>query len=68
VTMVGLTDGTSPAGETDEVRLIVPLNPRSLLRVMVDVLDKPWPIVREDGFGTIEKPGGSTMKVPTMDG
>jgi len=64
--MVGLIVGIGPAGETDGVRLIVPLNPRSLLRVMVEVLDDPCTIVRDDGFDTIENPGPSTMKVPFM--
>lgn len=68
VTMVGLIVGIGPAGETDEVRLIVALNPRSLLRVMVEVLDEPCTIVSEDGFDTIEKPGACTTKVPTMEG
>ena len=66
VTMVGLRDGTGPAGETDGLRLIVPLNPRWLLRVMADVLDEPCTMVREDGLDNIEKPGTSTMKVPFM--
>lgn len=66
VTMVGLRDGTGPAGEIDGVRLIVPLNPRSLVRVIVEVLDEPCKIVSEDGFAAIEKPGAWTMKVPTM--
>jgi hypothetical protein len=66
VTLIGLRDATGPGDGTDGVILIVPLNPRSLLRVMVEVLDEPCAIAREDGLDTIEKPGPCTVKVPTM--
>jgi len=67
VTIVGMRDVVSPVGETDAPRLIVPVNPFSLLRVMVDVLDELCPIMSEDGFDVIEKPGvGLTVKDPTI--
>ena len=65
VTLVGIRDAVGPVGDTDAPRLIVPVNPCSLLMVMVDVLDELCPIVSEDGFDAIEKPG-CTMKVPSM--
>jgi hypothetical protein len=58
VTLVGLKAAEDPVGGTVELRVIVPVNPRSLVSVMVDVADVPRRIVREDGFDTIEKPGG----------
>ena len=66
VTLVGFRDVFGPAGETTEVRPIVPLNPFSLLRVIVEVPDEPCLIATEDGLGTIEKPGWRTTKVPTI--
>ena len=57
VTLIGIRDAVGPVGETDVPRLIVPVNPCSLLRVMVDVLDELGPIGSDDGFATIEKPG-----------
>ena len=67
VTLVGIRDAVGPVGETDAPRLIVPLNPFSLLRVMVDVLDELCPIVSEVGFDAMEKPGaGLTTKDPTI--
>jgi hypothetical protein len=38
-TLVGLTPTVGPPGGAVEVRLTIPLNPRSLVRVMVDGLD-----------------------------
>lgn len=64
VTLIGIRDAVGPVGETDVPRLIVPVNPCSLLRVMVDVLDELRPIANEDGFDVMENP--CTMKVPTM--
>ena len=64
VTLIGIRDAVGPVGETDVPRLIVPVNPCSLLRVMIDVLDELCPIVNEDGFDVMENP--CTMKVPTM--
>ena len=64
--LIGLTIAVGPPGGAVEVRLTVPVNPRSLLSVMVEVLDEPCTIVREDGVDTIEKPGPCTMKVPVM--
>ena len=58
LTLVGIIDAVGPVGETDAPRLIVPVNPCSLLRVMAEVLDEPCKMVSEDGFGAIEKPGG----------
>ena len=57
LTLVGVMEAVGPAGETDAPRLTVPVNPRSLLRVMVDVADEPCKTVREDGLDAIEKPG-----------
>lgn len=56
VTIIGMRDAVGPVGETDVPRLIVPANPFSLLRVMVDVVDALCPIVSEDGLDVIEKP------------
>jgi len=58
LTLVGIIDAVGPVGETDAPRLIVPVNPCSLVRDMVEVLDEPCKMVSEDGFGAIEKPGG----------
>ena len=57
VTLVGIRDAVGPVGDTDAPRLMVPVNPFTLLRVMVDVLDELCPIGSDDGFATIEKPG-----------
>ncbi len=46
--------------------MIVPLNPRSLLTVIVDALEEPGAIAREDGLGAMEKSGPCTMKFPNM--
>lgn len=68
VTLVGLIDGVGPVGETLGARLIVPLNPFSLVMVMADVPDEPCLIASEDGFDVIAKPGDSTLKVPVIVG
>ena len=57
-TLVGIRDAPGPVGETDAPRVIVPVNPFSLLTVMIDVVDELCPIVSDDGFDVIEKPGG----------
>ena len=57
LTLDGAMDAVGPVGETDAPRLTVPVNPCSLLRVMVDVADEPCRMLREDWFDVIEKPG-----------
>ena len=57
LTLAGIMDAVGPVGATDASRLSVPVNPWSLLRVMVDVADEPCKMVREDGLDAIEKPG-----------
>ncbi len=66
VMLIGVRDALGPDGLTMGLRLTVPLNPFSLVRVKVDVLEEPWLIAREDGLGTMEKPGASTTNAPTI--
>lgn len=68
--LVGFREAVGPVGEIVADRLIVPLKPFSLVRVMVDAPDEPWRKVREDGFEEIAKlgVGGAawTTNLPTM--
>ena len=57
-TIDGLNDVVGPVGVTDADRLIVPLNPFTLVRVTVDVPDEPCRILSEVGFSEREKSGG----------
>ncbi len=41
VTLVGLNDGVGPEGEMLSTKLTVPLKPLTLVKVMVEVPDKP---------------------------
>ncbi len=41
VTLVGLSDGVGPDGELAAVRLIVPLKPLRLVKVIVEVVEGP---------------------------
>ncbi len=41
VTLMGLNDGIGPEGEMPAARLTMPLNPPTLIKVMVEVVEGP---------------------------
>ncbi len=41
VTLMGLNEGVGPAGEMDAAKLIVPLNPLKLVKLMIEVVEGP---------------------------
>src|SRR6266566_5414479 len=52
-----------PAGETEAVRLTVPVKPLTGATVMVEVPDAPATIVTEVGLAMTEKSGTATLNV-----
>jgi hypothetical protein len=57
VTLVALRVVVGPEGDMEDVRLIVPEKPLTLVRVMVDAADDPAWIVRLTGLAAIVKSG-----------
>lgn len=57
VTLVALRVGVGPGGDMEDVRLIVPEKPLTLVRVTVDAADEPAWIVRLTGFAAMVKSG-----------
>jgi hypothetical protein len=60
VTVPGLRFVEGPGGE-DAVRVTVPENPFRLVRVMADVPEDPWAIVKEVGFADRVKSGAAVI-------
>jgi hypothetical protein len=58
VTLVALRVVVGPDGDMEDVRLIVPVNPLMLVKVMVDAAEEPAWIVRLAGLAAIVKSGG----------
>jgi len=58
VTLVALRVVVGPDGDMEDVRVIVPVNPLMLLKVMVDAAEDPAWIVRLTGLAIMVKSGG----------
>jgi hypothetical protein len=61
VRVPGLRFVEGPRGETDAVRVTVPENPLRPVKVMVDVPEDPWAIVKEVGFADRVKSGAAVI-------
>jgi hypothetical protein len=55
--VAGLRFALGPEGETEADRLMVPEYPLKLDRLMVEVPDLPWTMVRVVGLAPMEKSG-----------
>ena len=62
VRLDGVKVQESPAGETDEVRVTVPVNPKIGATVIVEVPVPPAMIVAAVGPAVTEKSGTATLK------
>ncbi len=64
VTLGELSEAAAPAGDTAEVRLMGPVKPLRLVRVIVEVPDDPVGMSRVTGFAEILKSAvGTTVTV-----
>lgn len=65
VTLVGFKFRTRPAGETESVRLTVPVNPPRLVNTMESIAVKPCDMPMLESVDTIEKLGFETALTVT---
>ena len=61
VTVPGLRFVEGPRGEDDAERVTVPENPFRLVRVMADVPEAPWAMVKEVGLADRVKSGADVI-------
>jgi len=62
-TTVGLKLVDGPAGEIVDVRLTLPLNPLTLVTVIVEVAQEPWMMLMTLGLAAMVKSGGGGLVV-----
>ena len=63
--MLGGIEAVGPAGSTVVLRLTVPMNPFTLVRVTVDLALAPWSIFRATGLAWIVKSGVTIVNLTT---
>lgn len=61
VTLVALRVVVGPDGDMEDVRVMVPVKPLMLVRVMVDAADDPAWIVRLPGLAAMVKSGAGAL-------
>jgi hypothetical protein len=66
VTEIGLKAVFGPEDDTDTDRFTVPLNPLTLVKVMLEVPDELCAMLTEEGLAVIEKSGASLTATRTV--